>query len=324
MEHFMKERFDYKRFFLLNTKRIWIVVACVIIMAALFGGVYYINEAVLNSETTYRIDTIYNIEFDKDLYGDTIQYYNDFTWNDVIDSDIIGGVAAKIAGVDADKIYNATFVPTMSDIRLIHVYIDSKDINEAKLMEGALTEAIESFGKSTDGFVAIDKWSDTEAFAVKKDFLIGRVTVIGAILGLLLGISLLCYVNAMDDSVYTLNDAKCFTGVTAIGYIYDGMSDDEKNALTALIKKNAQASVIHLGDGNIDSAKEILNAAGITEYEESADTVTEAKEVILLIEYGKHDGCKINATVEKLNYLGVNIKASIITNADKTFIRKYY
>lgn len=330
MEQFMKEEFDFKRFFLLNIKRIWIVIVGSMLVAGLFLSFYQFARTI-NHKDVYRVDAIYNIEFDMDLYGDTIQYYNDFTWNDIIDSDVIGGQAAVRLGIDEAVIYEATFVPTMSDIRIIHVYVDSEDKELAAKIQGEIASSLYAFGNNTPGFLSIELWSISNPELIQEEVFTKRIFAFGLIVGFVLSVLYLFYKNAMDDSIYTLQDAKNYTGKTAIGILTDKSSEEEINNIKLILKELNSENIIgvKLYEEQIDSTDEQLTKLGIKDtvvfgkddniYEKLKD-----KETILLLKYGNDDGCHLRMAVDNMELAGVNIKASIVVAGDAGFLKKYY
>lgn len=327
MEQFMKEKFDFKRFFLIGTKRIWIVLLGIVLGAAFFGGSYYVKRVLLKGNDIYRVDGMYNIEFDMELYGDTVQYYNDFTWNDVIDSDAIGGKVAETLGVDKSVIYNSTFVPTMSDIRIIHVYIDNEDADLAGKIQEETGKQLALFGSSTPGFLSINKWSVAEPFVVEKDFLIKRITFIGAFLGFVLGLLFMFYKNAMDDSVYTLKDAENYSGTASAGYDCD---NNIKAVLKQLGSNDYIASSLYKSGHDFSKINSVFEELGIGNvWDEDIDDsfLEKAKQcsgVIIVIPYGVNNGMLINSQISKLKVSGINIATTVVANGNEKFVKAYY
>lgn len=284
MNDFMKEEFDFKRFFLINIKRIWILIAGTVIGAAIFGVIYFLNVKVFKADDVYRSNAMYHIILEPEKYEITRQYYNDATWNDVIDSDMIAGKVACDMGIDKQDIYDMTFVPTMSDISYIHLYVDGESKELVEDVQSKLSVALSDFASDDDQFIEITQVDVEDTFIVTKDYLIVRCSVVGGIIGLLLSILVLCAVSALDDSVYTIKDAKGITGAPAF---YD-FEEDKIN--------------------------EYLNSIG-----EDKDSVK-----VCNIKYGNHDGNAIRRDCERLKESGKPYKLAIIEEASSSFIKAYY
>lgn len=334
-DSFLNGKFDIKRFIILNIKNAWILILGMILGMLVFTGIYYANNIIFNSEKIYRSDAIYNIDFDMDLYGDTIMYYNDFTWNDVIDSDAIAGKAAKKLGINNEIIYNSTFVPTMSDIRIIHVYVDNADPELAGKMQTAIAEAIEEFGSNTAGFLAINKISQTDSYEIQKELFTKRIAVFGMIVGFIIAIILLNYMDIMDSSVYTVADAYLYSYINPIGIYDDNMSDERKknleNALK-LLNKDGLGSLVYLANEPNAGLKNMLKEAGYSGiYNANAENfyaeIENKDNFLLLLDMGNKDGNDIYDHVARIKACGKNIKSVLISagsKSDTRFLKAYY
>lgn len=219
-DRFLQEKFDNRRFLLLNINKIWQIAVGVVTGTCLFAFLYYIKTDLLQGEPPYRAQTLYEITFDREQAGNIHDYYNDYTWNDILDSDQIAGRAAKKLGdLSKEEIAAATTIPTMSDIRFIWVYVDMESREQADRIMEAVGESLREFALATDGFSEISVWDVKETQQVREDSLTGRMAVAGAVIGALTACFIICFVNAMDDSVYTEQDAEERFGVRPAGVI---------------------------------------------------------------------------------------------------------
>lgn len=219
-DSFLQEKFDNRRFFLLNLNKIWQIAVGAAVGACLFAFLYYLKTDLLQGEPIYRARTLYEITFDREQEGNIHDYYNDYTWNDILDSDrIAGSAAAKLGDISKEEIAAATTIPTMSDIRFIWVYVDMESREQADRVMAAISESLKEFALTTDGFSKITVWDEKETAEVREDSLIGRMTVAGAVIGALAACFVIVLTNAMDDSVYTRRDAEEKFGVIPAGVI---------------------------------------------------------------------------------------------------------
>lgn len=217
---FMQEKFDNRRFFLLNLNKIWQMAVGAVVGACLFAFLYYLKTDLLQGEPLYRARTLYEITFDREQEGNIHDYYNDYTWNDILDSDrIAGSAAAKLGNVSKEEIAAATTIPTMSDIRFIWVYVDMETREQADRVMEAVGESLREFALTTDGFSEIAVWDVKETVQVREDTLIGRMTVAGAVIGGLAACFAIALANTMDDSVYTQRDVEEKFGIIPAGVI---------------------------------------------------------------------------------------------------------
>lgn len=219
-DHFLQEKLDNRRFFLLNLHKIWQIAVGAVIGACLFAFFYYLKTDILQGEPLYRAQTLYGITFDREQVDNIHDYYNGYTWNEVLDSDRIAGRAAELLGdLSKEEIAAATTIPTMSDIRFIWVYVDMENREQADRVMMAIGESLQEFALSTDGFKEIAVWDVKKTEQIRENSLIGRMTIAGAVIGALTAGFVICYVNAMDDSIYTEKDVEERLGVLPAGVI---------------------------------------------------------------------------------------------------------
>ena len=220
-ERFMAEGFDLRRFLLLSPRKWWVL---------LLGMV---------EEPVYRSDTLYYITFTEGRQDVTQLYYNDYTWNDVLDSDVVAGVAATMAGgITKEQIAAATRIPTMSDIRMFHVYVEDPVPETAEQIQNAIGVALAHFAGEAEGFESIVQWDRTPAEIVREHDLTGRWLICGAVLGALAALLIVLYIYVMEDTVRLESDLYHIAGMKGciVGSLFAGKEDSrEKERLKRLL-----------------------------------------------------------------------------------------
>lgn len=363
MDRFMQEKLDTKRYVLLNLKKIWWILAGAVIAAVLFGVFYYLKTDVLAPEPLYRSQVLYEITFDRDQVDNIHDYYNDYTWNDILDSDQIAGRAAGSLGdMNKEAVAEAVSIPTMSDIRFIWVYADMVNASDAERVQTAIGNALEEFAAATDGFTSITVWDVKAVEQVQHRSLIVRMTVAGAVIGALIALFFVCYSSVMDDSVYTESDIKEKLDVLPAGVImknpekqpeyyekelYENLKKllgdaigtskpakvglavvgentvSDKNAVTS---DNSAAG----GNGNIENYLEKMlvkienKAMIVTSSPESYETLKNMDAWILAVPYGKKNGKLLEHLWKNYQIQECLPTAVIIAEADEKFYRAYY
>ncbi len=201
MDEFMRQGIDLKKFFLLTKKKLWLLLPAILIGMAVFGGGYLLAHFVLADPPLYRSEALIYISFDTDTAQETQLYYNDYTWNAVLDSDEIAGKAAENSGIPKEEIAAATFIPTMSDIRMIRIYIDAETPERSTRIRSALLDALSDFALRTEGFCGVESWDLTEPCLTERENLVGRWLILGSVVGAIGGILFTLYRCAMDAYV---------------------------------------------------------------------------------------------------------------------------
>ena len=316
----MSESMDVKRFVLVSKKRIWIVPAAAIAFAALTAVVYLLFTYVLAGAFPYRCSALYYIDFDQRTAKETQLYYNDYTWNDVLDSDMIAGRASSICGVSKEDIAAATSIPTSSDIRMIRVYVDMADAKTAENVQSAIGAALADFATEAEGFEGITRWDHEDVQVLKPENHCKRWALFGAVIGAVAAILMLLYESAMDDSVYIESDVKKLCGHTAAAVFFkDGSEDKDKirKVFETLLKDSESIAVCCFEDENEEAASKVkeLIPAGL-QINEDAETQ------LLTVSWGAN-GRRLKQYADEQELAGKKT-VIVITDADRKFFRKYY
>ena len=343
-----KEEFDWKRFWLLNRKAMWKLIPAILLGCLLFGGVYLLNRVVFAEPDVYRSQVLYSITFEPEQNANIHHYYNDYTWNDILDSDQIAGVAAEALGYTKEEVAAAVSIPTMSDIRLIWVYAQHTDPHEAERIQSAIGEALILFAQRTDGFERIEVWDTNDTEVIEEDFLLGRNLVCGAIVGLVTAALWLCHKHAMDDSVYLERDVQQRYGVPAIGAVFKECCEDKdkKNTeairrhLAAVMEKNhfrgdkvmfAYAYDEMEGNFTPEMWEKILpqdcNGVCVRGAEQDETFLKQLRENgfwVMLVPFGKKDGSKLERIMDYYAVSNCVPDAVLIMNTDRFFYDMYY
>ena len=352
----MQEQLDSRRLMLLNVKKIWQICLGAVIGACLFGCVYYLKTNVLAGEPLFRAQTLYMITFNRDQVDSIHDYYNDYTWNDVLDSDQIAGRAAeKLGDISKEEVAAAVSIPTMSDIRFIWVYADMETKEAADRVETAIGESLQEFALETDGFTEIAIWDQKETEQIREKSLIGRMLIAGAAVGALAACFFVYYGNLMDDSVYTEQDVKDRLGMDPAGVIMRAGKKEQpeyfgkelQHNLKELLKKTEGRPVKVLiypldpectltTEEPLQYLKEILtdlNQNAVVELiadnaaiEDTENSKTQEQQIITiaLLPYGKNNGARLKLAWKNAQLKNQLPDAVVIFDAQEWFYRSYY
>ncbi|MBR5421425.1 MAG: hypothetical protein IK115_09785 [Lachnospiraceae bacterium] len=317
----MDEGFDLRRFLLLGGRRAWVILPAALIGALLFSAFRFIKQEVYAPEPLYRNDTLYMIEFTEGLQEETQLYFNDYTWNEVIDSDRIAGVAVgMVEGVDRAALNAATTVPTMSDIRFFHVYVDYTDPQTADLIQNALEVTLGSFSFNARGFDSISVYTRGKAQRLFTPGTIHRWCIAGAIIGALVGCFVLAWLYILDDRIRLVRDVERAGGKCA-GVIFMGQHDEEEEsrlraALAAELKGAKELRIVDPAGTAITAAA----AAAIRSF--LPEDITEGSSA-----EAKHLYCVSAGSIsmaELSRQLGDRKETVVLCDADRKLHKAYY
>ncbi len=345
MQDYLNEAVDLKRFALLNRKRIWIVLLGAVLGCLLFSGVYYIKAVLMAGPDMYRSKALYYITFDTEEFEAVHDYYNDFTWNEVLDSDEIMGKAASAIGADKQYMAEISVIPTMSDIRFIWVYFEDEDIESIQNMQEAIGQALSEFALEKEGFTSIERWDGPILEKIEAPVLVVRNLIFGLIAGAVSGLIVMLYLSARDSSIHTFEDFNNRFGVYPIGMVFGKgkkYCDDRLRDNLAVLCKEKNIEKINL------FRAEALNEASENEfkaedfeknvmpsgvkvsmlYHENNDSfigdVTKDTPGIMLVRCGADDHGSLSRAVNNAKLMGVNIVAYILVDGNEALYNSYY
>ncbi len=266
---------------------------------------------IFHGEDIYRSETMYSIDFES-ASADTVHYYNDYTWNDVMDSDVIAGKAAKICGVSKEEIAAETLMPVMSDIRIIKLYVDDRNKDRAALIQKAMGEALAAFAEDTDGFGSITVWDENDPYVLRPEPYYLRWALAGAVIGAVFAVLIMMYLYAADDHVYTDKDMDIGlkeSGILCTGYILK--SGERFRTVSEASVHGAKAVCLDKDGKETDIPSHIKGLS------------SDGADMLLLVPYGMSAAALYTAAKE-IKVSGKNIKAAFIYDADEKFLKRYY
>ena len=349
----MTEIFDYKRFLLLYRKRFWKVILFTALCALITGVIYYVYLNFFTGSDIYRCASYYYIDFTDENVVETHDFYNDYTWNDVLDSDVIALRVSEITGIDKEYIAKSTTIPTMSDIRFLWVFVDDCDSAIAEKIQNAIYVALSEFAVNTEGFNSITIYDGPYTNIVEKDDLIVRVVIFSAVISFIFGFLILLYRNATDTKIYSFSDVENATGVMPIGMItedkvlypetkahikelFSYLESDEgsKNLSKKAVKKIAvvyEEAFVDIYDKDFDIS--FLNNLEIQNIsfkyvkhtdEKFYDNLKEYDDYIMLVKYKNCDRTLLKYAYDNAVLMHLKPVALLIDGMDRGFAYWYY
>lgn len=358
MDNFMKEPFDMKRFVMLSVRKIWMLLLSIVFCSLLFGAFCYGKEVWLAGPDQYCNETLYHINFNQEQVGDIHDYYNDYTWNDVLDSDQIAGKAAEATGIPKEEIIAATEIPVMSDIRFFWVVVNSDSQKRAEQIGSAIEQAVIRFAENTEGFRSIEVYDRIDTYVVEKKAHLMRWFVFGAVVGGVVGLLYLLYENALDDSMYVESDIEKRFGILCLGVAAKSpkhTGEEYQELKTNLCRLMEGKKDIIFAEGYFNAGKdpvtqeelitqdyleqlmdEIVKETGMEKviikkvsYEKGKEReyfmkLREADSVVWMLPFGRNDGTKLDRAWKNLHFWSCKVDAAMLIGVSMNYYRSYY
>lgn len=338
---FAGESMDYKLFWLRFAKKIWLIIAATVLGALAVGVPYYFVNVTIGPGPEYEVVSEYYLDYAEDSSGATYDYFNYYTWSEIADTDeFISILRDKLPAemfASADTLRADTDATVESDTRYLTTTVRTeypdKTLEIARAMEKAVLEFAD-VQKELNSVKVVT--SPLEADKVYPDVRPLRAFILGAVIGLFVGLVGGCVYIICDSSIFLPSTVEKRYGVKALGC----KSFTETKNNVCYVMKDAKNAVL-VGTRNRQEHK----AAEAVQYiKECMDTdcdilmmkedvvskgfdfeqLRKADAVILMIEAGAKNGKAVERAIEQIRRQDVSISGAFLYGEDKKLIKHYY
>lgn len=299
----------------------------------------------------YVSETEYYIDFADGRY-EAKDYYNDFTWNDVIKTDEILGRAMELLGSAYDRNQVSTMISAriLSDVRYLTVYVRGQDPAQVEAVKNALGTALTEFAARKDElFDAIDRIEDLGIVLEEIPCFAWRAALLGAVIATGIGVFMTAFCFCMGSAFYTKSDILVRLGIPACGMTFrkgrrgNGNSALEQRQaemlrenLELLREKYGQIFLLDISEGREAAAfqKEIMerglaDGSQVQLYDSGKDNRRlkcgkEGIAIVVVIPFGKVSREKITDEIEYARQRDSIAVAAVLTGVDRAWMRIYY
>lgn len=332
-KEWMQEGFDLKLAALLYRKKIWISIVCAMAGAALAGGLYFLVHVVYAPAREYEAVSKLYLTFAADDDGDAYQYYNGYTWNDLMGTEpILDKIMEELPeGFERADVKNSITADILSDIRLLTITVTTHDQGRTQQIVRAGENALIRFGGEMIEFDKIEVIDHGQAALVAVEDETVRAVIAGAVAGFLLSLLGLAFVRIMDDSVYVPSDFEKRYPYPVLGVCFDGKPELGKRELEehiafvselteSVFEIDTAEKNVKLPDGCIPRRSVMPVDHGMPESESMEKDVG----IILYIPYGRGNGKLLERWICEAKLYGCEILGAVITGADERLYRLYF
>lgn len=322
------------------------------VAGAVLGSGLYLLIAVMTSEgTMYQAETEYYIDFAPGRI-DAKDYYNDFTWNTVMESDWILGNTMEVLGSghvrnEVDAMITADI---LSDVRYLTITVKGTDAERVRGVSEATKESLESFvnrAKKTEEIDSIEQIQNDGVQQIKEPLFTWRAAFLGAVCGVLTGVFLLLASFCVGSRYYTKQGLSKSLGIPVFGLLYQDRNEangvQEKTLCLSLqhyVEKVSGKNLVIMNvveNGVAQRCKDTLLALYSEEManveifvqsseipsKENYDKIRQTDGVILAIPFAKP--CR-EAAIEKLAQLenqDCKVLGAILVDVDRNWMKLY-
>ena len=192
--------------YLLTLRRAWLVPLLTII-GAIFGWAIYLAVTALTVSVPYKQVSKLYIDFAWNDHETTYDYYNGATWTDLLTAhpEILTPIAHRLQMPEEEAaalVQRDVKAEILSDIRLLTVTVRDGNRDTAERLTEAVDYGLETFGETAKEFEKISFLSKTVPTLEVVDDRTENAVLLGAFLGLLLGLGIMLLKSAMEEGFY--------------------------------------------------------------------------------------------------------------------------
>lgn len=293
----------------------------------------------------YVSEMEYYVEFDKGQ-DDARHWYNDFTWNDVLATDLIlGKVMEQLGtGYERNQVKEMLCADILSDVRYLTITVRGQDYTQVEAVKNALGTALEEFGEAKAEFASISKIEDNEITQEALPYFAWRAALLGAVLAAGAGVFVTAFRFCMGSAFYTKGDITVRLGLPVCGMTFQegrhrtkgGSALEKRQAemleegLSMLLERHVRILLIDASGGQ-DAAvflNEICNR-GIADdscfrIRDKAGQKVQGTAIVAVIPFGKTYREKIFDEIDCAQQQGGRLVAAVLVQVDKNWAHIYY
>ncbi len=310
-----REGVDLKLVLLLLLKKIPIVIISTLAGAFLCGALYGVWHSRALGRREYEARSQYYITFeeieDKTFFD---FYYNGYTWDELLSSDLILGYAMELLpeGYERSYVDDCVKAEILSDVRVLTTTVRAKEAEEVRLLQRAIEQAVIHFAEDGEKLDHIEVIRSGEAVLEEVADHMLRAAVTGAAGFALAAILVLLLLFAVQDAVYLPQELEERFGIPCAGI----ECKDQK-----LSRELAQNEERLCGGRTypVWSMQELLGAD-----RKVYDDIREKGGAILTVPQGRADSKRLSRVLHNLKLQDCPVIYAKITGADERLLRLYY
>lgn len=307
---YMKQGMDLKRLVLVLGRKLWLILAAVVLGAVLGGITYKVVTNITNGEPEYRASADYYISF----FESGPDYYNAYTWDNILRDDPIVDYALTLlpAEITKDMVKAAVSGEMLGDYRILTVHVNAPTKELADIIAKAYQDSLWNFGQKMDLLDKVELWSQEEAVLFEKNTKTANAAFLGALIAGILVIFGLWFYYILEDAVYVERDGELRFGLPVYGLLTKGNDELQKQMFGDNLRFVFGEKQVETWNGEM-----VPN-------QEDYERLRNAENLLIQIPWGKNNCRQVERVLRQLELQKVQVKGIMITDADDRFVKAYY
>lgn len=219
-EEYNKKGIDLKRMYLRFQAKAWLLLMLTVAGAVVGGFAYQVARATRMPVAYEAVSKLY-ISFGVDESGEIYQYYNGYTWNDLLDADpILNRIMEYVPeGISREEVKAATKAEILSDIRLLTITVEGSTEKFVREVQAAVESGLTDYAGESEEIKRIKVIRTDEPYRVLWDDKTVTACVTGAVIFAVISCLFMAFFYVLDEAVYTQEDVERKYPYKALGLI---------------------------------------------------------------------------------------------------------
>lgn len=307
---YYKQGIDLKRLFLVLGKKLWLILAGIVVGAVIGGGTYKVVTSIIDGEPEYRASADYYITF----FESGPDYYNAYTWDGILRDDPIVDYALTLlpGEITKEMVKDAVSGEMLGDYRILTVHVNAETKEKADLIAKAYQESLWNFGQEMELLDKVEVWSQDEAVPFEKNNKTMNAAFLGALIVVVLVVFGLLFYYVLEDAVYVERDAEERFGLPVYGMVTRQNDELQKQILGDNLRFAFGETEVETWNG------EVVPTA------DDYQRLRNVENLLVNILWGRNNCRQIERVLRQLELQNVKVKGLVITEADDKFVKAYY
>lgn len=327
---YSREPVDYRLLWLRFLRKTWMIPVAVLAGIVLVGACHYYAQTGAKGGRTYQAESIFYIDFAEDAQGETYDYYNYFTWSEVIHTDFfVDYVYAKMNGeLSKEKIASYITATIDSDVRYLYVRCNTHSPELSMGLASIMEEVVPKFADIRKEMRSIEIAKAADNAKDSSNIRLGNACFLGGCLGLGLSIFLILIVLIVDPAIYIPSTVEKRYHMTCLGAAFmpefipnwKYVLKDAVKIAKVFVDEDFQEEYSIQGD----TERKIISCRNPAEHPEELDQLRECEKVLLVLRAGRKNNKVFERLIEQLGRQNIKIAAVILADADEKLLSAYY
>ncbi|MCM1193811.1 MAG: hypothetical protein NC123_05525 [Butyrivibrio sp.] len=335
---YSREPVDYRLLWLRFLRKLWILPIAAFAGIVLVGACYFYARTGARGGRTYQAESFFYIDFAEDARGEQYDYYNFYTWSEVIHTDFfVDYVYEKKGGaLSEDEIMSYITATVDSDGRYLYVRCDTHSPELSMELASVMEEIVPKFADTRKEIRSIELVRAGDSAKDSSKLRMGNACFLGGCLGLGTAVVWILIALITDTAVYLPAAIEKRYHITCLGAPFmPEFAPNWKYVLQESVKVarvfadpevQAEGWEIPTEDWEIpgDKKRELINCKNPVEHPEELDRIRECQAVLLVLRAGRRNNKIFERLLEQLGRQDIKVTAVVLASADEKLLSAYY